>query len=51
MSVQYELTSLRWGTPKGVSDEEEAPGMSEEEEPAPISPPSRGREEEYCGCG
>jgi hypothetical protein len=54
MQCSYELTSLRWGTPKRVLGEEEgALGMSEEEEeepsvgieeeeeePQPTSPPS-----------
>jgi hypothetical protein len=53
-SVQYELTSLRWGTPMHVLEDEEAPGVSEEEELAPtsrLSHPSRRREKEQCGGG
>jgi hypothetical protein len=54
-SVQYELTSLRWGTPLHVLEDEEASGVSEEEEElAPtsrLSHPSRRREKERCGGG
>jgi hypothetical protein len=54
MSVQYKLTSLRWGhSQMHVGGGGGDAGMSEEE-PAPTSPSShlsRKREEERCGGG